>query len=150
MVVYKCLVLEVYGNVFEFSEKIYKGLSIINGYEVDKTMTIEQIHQVDDDTVKLETMFDGTKYLELNGTVVMKGFVCDELEDFEHRFDMLVEALKKTGYEYEDYIVDREGELEAGESRFVLLREYPDGSLEDMDFSDEREELLKLFEGVEL
>lgn len=113
-------------------------------------MAIERIHQVDDDIVKLETLPDGKKYLELNGTVIMKGYFSDDIEDFEDCFDSLVEGLKESGWEFEDFIVDRDGELEDGESRFVLVREYPDGSLDDLNFSDERTELVNKFEGVDV
>jgi len=108
----------------------------------------ERIHNVDGNIVELEKHSQDKWEVLLNGEGVAVGF--GGLKKGGLRFDNMVDALKASGYEFEEYIVDRGDDKEEIESQFVLMEELPDGSLEDLNFSDDKSELQRILRESEL
>ena len=82
----------------------------------------------------------------LNGVEILAGY--GELKKGRLEFNNVVEALKNADYSYEEFVQDRVEtdampESESAE-RYVLSRVYSNGDVDDLNYSDDRIELVKL------
>ena len=105
-----------------------------------------RIHRIDNDIVTLQKHSLDKWAVFLNGREISAGF--GGVERGKIYFNETVEALKNKGYEYEEFVQDRVEtdampDSESAE-RFVLSRVYSDGSVDDLNYSDDESELVEL------
>lgn len=107
----------------------------------------DKIHRIDENIVELKQHSMDKWSLQLNGLEVAVGY--GGLKKGRLQFHNMVQALLNTDYGYEEFVQDRVEtdampENSEDASRYVLSRVYNDGSVEDLDYSDDRIELVEL------
>jgi len=105
-----------------------------------------RIHRIDDNIVTLQKHSLDKWAVFLNGREISAGF--GGVERGKLSFNETVEALKTTDYEFEEFVHDRVEtdampDSESAE-RFVLSRVYSDGSVDDLNYSEDKSELVEL------
>ena len=112
-------------------------------YKVNKKMVYRRAQRVDDNIVKLEIPETGIQTVSLNGEVVVSRGGAEE--SLEPVYFSIRGALVKEE-SVNEWIKDRErtDDYPDGDEslpRYVLMREYSDGSLESLEYSDSFETL---------
>ena len=105
-----------------------------------------RIHRIDNNIVKLQKHSQDKWAVSVNGREISAGL--GGVETGKISFNDTVEALKSKDYDYEEFVQDRVEtdampESESAE-RYVLSRVYKDGDVDDLNYSDDKSELVEL------
>jgi len=101
-----------------------------------------KVHRIDDNVVELYIPETGQQSITVNGQEVVTRKGAEQ--SLGKVFNTLVESLKETDYEYEEFVHEQEGWEEEGISQFVLTRVYSNGDVDGIEYGDNRQELQEL------